>query len=692
MAVYETEHDRIVLRVVYDGPGHVGKTTNVEQLALAFVGEHRPDPQDGPLAGGRTRYFDWFCFDGGKLDGHALQIQIVGVPGPKRFEARRAHLLRSADVIVLVVDSTLAAQELARETLDSQREHLGALADDIPLIVQANKQDIHLALLPHEVGQQLALPFEVPVLGAQASTGIGVRETMVQAVRAAVRRIKRQIARNGISSLKGKAGDADTLRIDLDHLAASALPEDGPPPPPRGKKKRGASRPTLVREPKAVNIRKGLIAHDHGELAQLASRDDDPDDRPPVATDPNLSHETGAKFGSDPVVADPETSAEPPFPRLKSRQTFTLSPEPDDPPLPDLSPRQSFTLSPEPDDPPLPDLSEGTAEPPPDIDHTRRPQDAPANLHALVELATALPLPRHEPEHAHELAPRRPIHEPAPRPPAELASRPSPTEPAPRLPAESPTPEVLPPLPRADVPQGHVWPIPRGREILRGLVDLAIDRLPAPPRTAHDPPLLLAVGAWRLCTRPSQRFPTLETAHAALLERVRHTRPCAGLLASDLVLVVQPEPDGGARLWHIVPRLDGIREHLALRPAQARPRVLAALAAAIVGVLRLWLRHRVALELNLSAFAVEAGRVVHLGDPLASRQTQLGTALLGFCERLSGDAAALAAFTAALEQELAQLDPDERTRLDLETALVQAETRYQDAHVARSRLLAALRG
>lgn len=156
------------------------------------------------------------------------------------------------------------------------------------------------------------------------------------------------------------------------------------------------------------------------------------------------------------------------------------------------------------------------------------------------------------------------------------------------------------------------------------------------------------------------------------------------------MLVVQPEGDA-ARLWHIVPRLDGIREHLALRPPQARPRLLAALAVAVVAVLRLWLRHGVALELDLGSFAVEAGRVVHLGDPIGVRRPDLGAALLGLCERLGGDAAALSAFTAALEQELAELSAEERARLELEAALSRAETRYQDAHVARNRLLAALR-
>jgi len=165
----------------------------------------------------------------------------------------------------------------------------------------------------------------------------------------------------------------------------------------------------------------------------------------------------------------------------------------------------------------------------------------------------------------------------------------------------------------------------------------------------------------------------------------------AALVDGDSGMMLASAGDHAARLWHIVPRLDGVREHLALRPPQARPRLLAALASAVIAALRLWLRHGVALELDLGSFAVEAGRIVHLGDRLCSRPRDIGVALLGLCERLSGDVAGLAAFTAALEQELSELTIEERARLELQAALVRAETRYQEAHAARNRLLAALR-
>src|SRR5262245_47651720 len=147
MAVYEQDLDRIVLRVVYDGPGRAGKTTNIQQLANLFGGK-TDDLQLTPC-------FDWLSFDGGWIDGHHLLIQVVGVPGAKRFEHHRAPILHTADAIVLVCDSTPDSTESARETLDSQREHLGHRVHEVPIIVQANKQDLTHALRAHEVGAAL---------------------------------------------------------------------------------------------------------------------------------------------------------------------------------------------------------------------------------------------------------------------------------------------------------------------------------------------------------------------------------------------------------------------------------------------------------------------------------------------------------------------------------------------------------
>lgn len=220
MAVYERDRARIVIRVVYDGPGRAGKTTNVEQLARIFGNKPGNELQVYPAATGRTIFFDWFSFDGGMIDGHQLQVQVVTVPGHKSLEPRRAHILHTADVVVLVCDSAVSGQDSAREMLDSLREHLGKSATAVPLLVQANKQDLPGAMLPHELAAALGLTYDITVIGAQASAGIGVRETAIGAIRAAVRQMKRRTARQGLDALAGQAGTAEELRVTLQSLEA----------------------------------------------------------------------------------------------------------------------------------------------------------------------------------------------------------------------------------------------------------------------------------------------------------------------------------------------------------------------------------------------------------------------------------------------------------------------------------------
>ncbi|MDC0723727.1 GTP-binding protein [Nannocystis bainbridge] len=218
MAVFEPDRGRIVLRIVYDGPGRAGKTTNVEQLARIFGAQPGDELQVHPAATGRTIFFDWFSFDGGMLDGQQLQIQVVTVPGHKSLEPRRAHILHGADVVVLVCDSAVSGQDSAREMLDSLREHLGKRADHVPLLVQANKQDLPSAMSPPELAAALGLGPDVSVLGAQASAGIGVRETAIDAIRAAVRQMKLRTTHDGLGAVAGRAGTAEQLRTALQAL------------------------------------------------------------------------------------------------------------------------------------------------------------------------------------------------------------------------------------------------------------------------------------------------------------------------------------------------------------------------------------------------------------------------------------------------------------------------------------------
>ena len=63
MARFDPERKRIVIRVVYDGPGHAGKTTNLQRLSKSFASWRRSDLVSPNTLGERTQYFDWLEVD-----------------------------------------------------------------------------------------------------------------------------------------------------------------------------------------------------------------------------------------------------------------------------------------------------------------------------------------------------------------------------------------------------------------------------------------------------------------------------------------------------------------------------------------------------------------------------------------------------------------------------------------------------
>lgn len=219
MAVFDASQGKILLRVVYDGPGFGGKTTNLEQLYGFFTSARRSELFDGGRTEGRTRYFEWMHLDGGLVQGHGLRCQFLTVPGQPELIARRFRLLQAVDAVVFVCESSPSALQQARAMLGALLERLAALdAAGTPLVLQANKQDSEDALEPEELAQALGVPDGTPVVGARASEGVGVRETAVLAIRAAANRVQRLLLERGINALHGDVESAEDLLAALKQL------------------------------------------------------------------------------------------------------------------------------------------------------------------------------------------------------------------------------------------------------------------------------------------------------------------------------------------------------------------------------------------------------------------------------------------------------------------------------------------
>ena len=185
MPSLDTENDCFVLKIVYDGASKAGKTTTVRALA-ELLGVEIQSPHE---TWGRTLYFDWLEYHGGRYEGRTLRCQVVTVPGQRILYQRRQRLLRDADAVVFVLDSSPAGCAAAAGPLDELRIQLAAASSSASFLVQANKRDRPDALRLEALHERLDLAPTVAIAPTVASRAEGVRETFVLAVRLALERL-----------------------------------------------------------------------------------------------------------------------------------------------------------------------------------------------------------------------------------------------------------------------------------------------------------------------------------------------------------------------------------------------------------------------------------------------------------------------------------------------------------------------
>lgn len=213
MPFYDAATRTITLRIVYDGLGTAGKTTNVQQLHALYT-IHRNGPVVAPeVVHGRTAYFDWLELTTGTLDDkYALRCQVLTVPGQFAYAPRRWKLLSQPDAIVCVCDSTPQGLHRGRLGLEFLRElRARGVCPDVPLIVQANKRDLPDAVSLSRFRKELTLGADDPVVEAVANTGDGVRLTFMTALDHARRHVRAQLREGGIAALTGTPQTPDEL-------------------------------------------------------------------------------------------------------------------------------------------------------------------------------------------------------------------------------------------------------------------------------------------------------------------------------------------------------------------------------------------------------------------------------------------------------------------------------------------------
>ena len=171
--------NEIIIKIVYYGPGMAGKTTN-----LTVIHDRVPSHAAGDLVmvdthSERTLRFDLLAMDAGDVNGHRVHFEFFTVPGQSYYAATRRAVLAGADAVVFVADSR---REALDENIEAMNEMLGnllhhGLPNDLPIVVQYNKQDLPTALKREQL-EPLMNVRAWPSLAAVAVDGNGVMETM----------------------------------------------------------------------------------------------------------------------------------------------------------------------------------------------------------------------------------------------------------------------------------------------------------------------------------------------------------------------------------------------------------------------------------------------------------------------------------------------------------------------------------
>lgn len=209
MAVIDTAAGVVVVRIAYDGDARAGKTTNLHALSRSLSRTVFTPPQPGE----RTLYFDWLEYTGGLFEGMQVRCEVVSVPGQEMLSARRELLVHSADVVVHVVDMSVASLPRIEARIQELRGQAGVgRAVPCGILVQANKCD-----LPHPVPLAALRDLcerQVPAVGmreAVAQAGTGIRETFVFAVRLALDRVRELKRLGDLGERAAEAGGGEAL-------------------------------------------------------------------------------------------------------------------------------------------------------------------------------------------------------------------------------------------------------------------------------------------------------------------------------------------------------------------------------------------------------------------------------------------------------------------------------------------------
>lgn len=179
------------IKLVYYGPALSGKTTNLEQIHKRLPEKKRGELVSVKTRDDRTLFFDFMQMELNEVKGLKPKFKLYTVPGQSYYAATRKLVLRDVDGIVFVADSSvkrLAANRRAFTDMWTQLKEMGKQSQDIPFVLQCNKQDLPDAVDSVLLARFLKIPSTLNI-PAVAINGTGTTETLKMLISQVVARI-----------------------------------------------------------------------------------------------------------------------------------------------------------------------------------------------------------------------------------------------------------------------------------------------------------------------------------------------------------------------------------------------------------------------------------------------------------------------------------------------------------------------
>jgi len=180
MALVNYQKHEIIYKVVYYGTGLGGKTTNLRYLHANLDKSVRGELVTVATETERTLFFDFMPLDLGDVEGFKTRFALYTVPGQTEYGESRRMILKGADGIIFVADSSAVRRRANIDALagmmDNLKEHKLNLGQ-VPWVLQYNKRDLTDALAVETLEKDLN-ESGVPSFEAIATEGKAVFATL----------------------------------------------------------------------------------------------------------------------------------------------------------------------------------------------------------------------------------------------------------------------------------------------------------------------------------------------------------------------------------------------------------------------------------------------------------------------------------------------------------------------------------